>query len=142
MDKFAFIIHPLELSDYTRKFPWMKFLPKFILAEIAKHIPSFRVSHITGIKSKTGKQIEGYFICCPLSSQQMLTLSEDLVLSKIIKAGKKAEELGVDIIGLGSFTSVVADKGITIAKKLNTPVTSGNSYTVATAIEGTKMAAK
>ncbi len=142
MNKFAFIIHPLQLSDYTLKFPWMKVLPKTVLGKIAEKIPPFKVSHITGIKSKEGIKTEGYFLACPLSSQQMLNLPEEKVIEKVIETGKKAEELGVDIIGLGSFTSVVGDKGITIAKELNTPVTTGNSYTVATAIEGTELAAK
>ena len=142
MDKFAFVIHPLELSDFTRKFPWMKVLPKWVLGELAKNIPPFRVSHITGIKSRIGTEVEGYFICCPLSSQQMISIPQDIVLEKIIKAGKKAEELGVGIIGLGSFTSVVADKGITVAEELDIAVTTGNSYTVATAIEGTRLAAQ
>jgi fatty aldehyde-generating acyl-ACP reductase len=43
---------------------------------------------------------------------------------------------------LGAFTAVVGDAGITIAKNLNIPVTTGNSYTVATAIEGTKKASE
>jgi predicted amino acid dehydrogenase len=37
---------------------------------------------------------------------------------------------------------VVGDAGITIAKNLNIAVTSGNSYTVATALQGTREAAK
>jgi len=43
---------------------------------------------------------------------------------------------------LGSFTSVVGDKGVTIAKNSNIPVTTGNSFTVITAIDGTKLAAE
>ena len=52
-----------------------------------------------------------------------------------------AEDLGAKIIGLGAFTSVVGDKGITIARKLISRLRQGNSYTVATAIEGVKLAA-
>ncbi|MFW5979931.1 MAG: shikimate dehydrogenase [Bacillota bacterium] len=142
MDKFAFIIHPLKLEDYSKKFNWVKKVPDNILKSVARVLPPFKVSHITGIKSRTGRKVEGYFVACPLTSKQMLTLPEKEVINKIIKTGKKAESLGVDIIGLGAFTSVVGDKGITVAQNLDTPVTTGNTYTVATAIEGTEMAVK
>lgn len=141
MNKFAFIIHPLELNDLTRKFGWAEKVPDPIIERFARMLPPFKVSHITGIRSVTGQEIEGYFVACPLTSEQMLTLPTETVIKKIVKAGKKAEELGAQIVGLGAFTSVVADKGITVARELNIPVTTGNSYTVATALEGTKIAA-
>ena len=72
----------------------------------------------------------------------MIELPEEYVINKIIQTGKLAEKLGAKILGLGAFTAVVGDAGITIAKNLNIPVTTGNSYTVATAIEGTKKASK
>ena len=141
MDKFAFILHPLGFEDFYRKFNWMKKLPEDILKKATKYAPPFKISKITGIKSKTGKKIEGYFYACPLTTDQIINLDKDFVINKIIKTVKKAEEAGVKLIGLGSFTSVVGDKGITINKNSKVPVTTGNSYTVATAIEGTKLAA-
>ncbi|HAK74026.1 MAG TPA: shikimate dehydrogenase, partial [Sporomusaceae bacterium] len=41
-----------------------------------------------------------------------------------------------------AFTSIVGDAGITIAQNLKIAVTTGNSYTVATALEGVRQAAK
>lgn len=46
------------------------------------------------------------------------------------------------MVGLGAFTSIVGDAGITVAKNLDIAVTSGNSYTVATALEGTREAVR
>ncbi len=140
MNKFAFIIHPLELEDFTRKYSWADKLPDTIIEGFTRVLPPVTASHITGVRSIAGKEIEGYFVGCTLTARQMLTLPTRKVIKKIIKAGQKAEELGAQIIGLGAFTSVVGDKGITIARELDTPVTTGNSYTVATAIEGTKLA--
>lgn len=45
------------------------------------------------------------------------------------------------MLGLGAFTSVVGDGGVTIAKHLDIPVTTGDSYTVAVAIEASLKAA-
>jgi len=141
MDRFAFIIHPLEREDIYRKFSWAEKMPETVVDQFVKLIPPLNVAHIIGVKSKTGKEIEGYFIALPLTARQILTLPLEKVLKKIIKACRMAEDLGAKIIGLGAFTSVVGDKGITIAREVDIPVTTGNSYTVATAIEGVKLAA-
>lgn len=139
MHKFAFIIHPIEYEDVSRKFKIMNKLPKKFVEGFTRLLPPMKVSEITGVKSKYS-ETEGYFIAVPLISNQMMELPEDYVIKKIIKAGKIAEKLGAEIVGLGALTSVVGDAGITVAKNLNIAVTSGNSYTIATAIEGTKKA--
>jgi len=142
LEKFAFIMHPLDAKrDISRKYPFAKYVPTPVLEWALKHKDPMLVSHITGIKSAAGVEAEGWFIGCPLTPKQLLTLPIDLVWDKIIRAGRMAEDLGAKIIGLGAFTSVVGDGGITVAKNLNIAVTTGNSYTVATAIEGTLKAA-
>ncbi|MBP2631476.1 MAG: Shikimate/quinate 5-dehydrogenase [Firmicutes bacterium] len=141
MEEFAFILHPLEASDFARKYSIAKKISPKLLEGILKFVPPIKVSHITGIISPYN-QAEGWFVACPLTSKQMITLPEDYVMDKIIKAGRLAEKFGAKVLGLGAFTSIVGDAGITIAKNLQIPVTTGNSYTVATAIEGTKKAAK
>ena len=141
MEKFAFILHPLIAKDVSRKFPFTRNWSDGLVEGVLKYIPPFKTSHITGIQS-TSSTSEGWFITCPLTSRQMVEMPEKYVVQKIIKAGKVAEKLGAKIIGLGAFTSIVGDAGITIAKNLNIAVTTGNSYTVATALEGTRQAAK
>jgi predicted amino acid dehydrogenase len=140
MKKFGFIIHPLDVSDVARKFPVSKFFSDRLLENVLKVVPPFKASHITGVESIKAIKAEGWFICCPLTARQMIELPTEDVIEKIIGAGRKAEELGADIVGLGAFTSVVGDKGLTVAKALNIPVTTGNSYTVATALEGIGLA--
>ncbi|MDI6605223.1 MAG: NAD(P)H-binding protein [Thermoanaerobacteraceae bacterium] len=141
MHKFAFIIHPIEYEDVSRKYKIMNKLPRKFVEGFVKMLPPQKVSEITGVKSRYS-ETKGWFVAVPLISSQMMSLPEDYVIKKIIKAGKMAEKLGADIVGLGALTSVVGDAGITIAKNLNIAVTSGNSYTIATAIEGTKKAAE
>jgi len=140
MDIFSFIIHPLTLEDFYRKFTWVRKFPKSLVKKVNRYIPPFKLSKITGIKSKTGKEIEGYFFTCPLTSEQIINSDQKFVLQKIIDTVQKAKKKGSNIVGLGSFTSVVGDKGITISKNVDIPVTTGNSYTVATALEGSKLA--
>lgn len=141
MEKFAFIVHPLTAQDFSRKFPIASNWPDRLIEGLLKYIPPFAVSHITGVQS-SATQAEGWFVGCPLTSRQMVEMPESYVLKKIIKAGKVAEKLGAKVVGLGAFTSVVGDAGVTIANNLNIAVTTGNSYTVATALEGVRQAAK
>jgi predicted amino acid dehydrogenase len=72
----------------------------------------------------------------------MLELPERTVYRKIIETGHSAERLGAQILGLGAFTSVVGDAGITVAKALDIPVTTGDSYTVAIAVQAIHEAAR
>ncbi|WP_405379354.1 NAD(P)H-binding protein [Phascolarctobacterium sp.] len=141
MEKFAFILHPLTLEDMQHLSPIMKYIPDSIIEACLKMKKPFKVSHITGVKSPYA-EAEGWFIGCPLTAKQMVELPEEFVMDRIIESGKVAQELGAKIVGLGAFTSIVGDAGITVAKNLDIAVTSGNSYTVATAIQGTKEAAR
>ena len=105
--------------------------------------PPVYVSEITGITSEaTGKEIKGWFIACPYTPRRMMELPERAVYRKIIQTGRLAEKLGAQILGLGAFTSVVGDAGITIAKVLNVPVTTGDSYTVTVAVDAIREAAR
>ena len=141
MESFAFILHPLSVADITRKYPLTARIPAKILEGLFRYLPPLKVAEITGIHSPHACA-RGWFVSCSLTSRQILELPQDYVLEKIIRAGEKAQSLGAKIVGLGAFTAVVGDAGVTIARNLKIPVTTGNSYTVATAIAGTKMAAR
>jgi predicted amino acid dehydrogenase len=140
MNKFAFIIHPIEVRDIYRKYPILARLPEKFVEKAFRHISPMKISHIEGIKSPWG-EVEGFFIACPLTTRQLLTLPEEIAIKKIIDAVKTAENLGAQVVGLGAMTSVVGDAGVTVAKNSNIPVTTGNSYTVASAVEATLKAA-
>ena len=141
MQRFAFMIHPLKVKDIARKFPLANIMPESVLEGLFRRVPPLTVSKITGIRSATGAEAEGWFVACPMTARQMVELPEKVVLDKIIQTGRKAEELGAPLLGLGAFTAVVGDAGITVARALGIPVTTGNSYTVATALEGIEYAA-
>ncbi|BAF58442.1 MAG: shikimate dehydrogenase [Pelotomaculum sp.] len=141
MQNFAFIIHPMNAEDIARKFKFTRYMPEKVLERAFAMLPSMNVAHITGVRSPY-EEAEGWFIACPLTARLMMSLPAPYVLKKVIQGGRIAEKLGARILGLGAFTKVVADAGVTIAKNLNIPVTTGNSYTVATAIEATREAAR
>jgi len=144
VDTFAFIIHPIDPKrDVSRKFPLLgRVLNEKQIDFFSSFFPPVYISEIEGIKSQaTGKEIKGWFVACPYTPKRMLELPERTVYRKIIQTGRMAEKLGADILGLGAFTSVVGDAGITIAKGLDVPVTTGDSYTVIVAVNAIREAA-
>ncbi|MCC6568863.1 MAG: shikimate dehydrogenase, partial [Anaerolineales bacterium] len=145
MDTFAFIIHPIDPKrDVSRKYPFLgRALSERQIDFFSTFFPPVFVSEITGITSQaTGKEIKGWFIACPYTPRRMMELPEKMVYNKIIQTGRLAEKLGAQMLGLGAFTSVVGDGGITIAQALDVPVTTGDSYTVMVAVDAIREAAR
>lgn len=145
MDTFAFIIHPIDAKrDVSRKFPFLgRVLSERQIDFFSTYFPPVFLSEIEGITSAaTGKQVKGWLIACPYTPRRMLDLPEKTVYRKIIQTGRMAERLGADILGLGAFTSVVGDAGVTIANALDVPVTTGDAYTVAVAVRALEEAAR
>ncbi|MCS6776456.1 MAG: hypothetical protein RMJ43_00010 [Chloroherpetonaceae bacterium] len=142
MNRFAFVIHPLDARrDVARKYPIARYLPERLIEWYLQQRDPLVISEIVGVRSITGAEARGWFIGCPLTPRQMLSLPIDRVWDKLEQCGRIAQDLGAGVLGLGAFTSVVGDGGITLSRRLpGIAITTGNSYTVATAIEGARQA--
>jgi predicted amino acid dehydrogenase len=142
MQRFAFVIHPIDARrDVGRKYPIARHLPESLIEWYIKRRDPIVVCEVNGVRSVTGEEAQGWLLVCPLTPRQMTTLPLDFVWDKLEKCGRLALDLDAGIMGLGAFTSVVGDGGVTLAKRLpELAITTGNSYTVATAIEGAKQA--
>jgi fatty aldehyde-generating acyl-ACP reductase len=144
-DTFGFVIHPINpKKDVSRKWPWLgKLLTEPQVNFFSAYFPPVYISEINGVRSETtGREVKGWFIACPFTPQRMLQLPINRVYDKIVACGHKAEKLGARILGLGAFTSVVGDAGLTIARRLDIPVTTGDSYTIMIAVESVRRAAE
>ena len=143
MESFAFIIHPIDPKrDIGRKYPTLARLPGWLIEYLSLFSPPIYISEITGVQSSaTGRRLRGWFVACPLTPARMMSLPPRVVYSKITQAGRMAQRLGAKMLGLGAFTSVVGDGGITIARGLDIPVTTVDSYTVAMAVRAIRQAA-
>jgi fatty aldehyde-generating acyl-ACP reductase len=145
MNRFGFIIHPVDpKTDVSRKFPLLgKVLPVPAINFFSRYFPPLYLSHITGCRSAiTRDEIEGWFVACPYTPMTMLRLKPETVYRKIIQTGQLAQKLGAQILGLGAFTSVVGDAGVSIARALDIPVTTGDSYTVYIAVAALREGAR
>lgn len=77
-----------------------------------------------------------------MTPERLLSVPARVAYNKIVRTGKLAERLGAQILGLGAFTHVVGDAGLTIDRRLSVPVTTGASYTVATSVQAVRAAAQ
>lgn len=137
MQRFVFLIHPLDMRDVIRYEPQAANKREALVKKVLEWMPSNIVSHVTGIESPTGRRAEGWFALVPLLPSQFVDFPREAVYEKVLKAARLGQENGARIVGLGGYTSVVGDAGVTLASRLDgIAVTSGNSYTIATALQG------
>jgi len=99
------------------------------------------LSKIRGIRSKaTGEEVEGILLTLGTTPREMMRRPPSFTYRRLIRAARMAERMGAQLMGLGAFTSVVGDAGITVAQKVPIGITSGNSLTVAATLEAAKRA--
>lgn len=143
INRFAFVIHPLNINfiHKHKAFWWTKYLPDDIVESAAAFIPPMYLSRITGaVSPTTGQRVEGILLSLGATPRQMMTRGERFTYERLNQCARMAERLGARIMGLGAFTSVVGDAGITVAHEADIAITSGNSLTVAATLEAAKQA--
>lgn len=126
---FGFVIHPPTLAYVRRALPHTRLLPDVFLESFLRRHRPILATRVRHIRSRLGHEVSGCFVICPLLPRQMLGLDTGFVLGRIIEAGHIAEREGASILGLGGYTSIVGDKGCTVAKNLDIAVTSGSALT-------------
>lgn len=142
MNRFAFLTHPLGMNDVVRYAPKAKGKREPIVLKILEWMPPYMASTIRGIRSRLGQEIAGNFVMVPLMPSQFVSMDRAQVVERVKKAALLGQSLGAKVVGLGGYNSVVGRAGKDIAETLDVAVTSGNSYTIATALEGALAAAK
>ncbi len=143
VNRFAFVIHPLDVK-FIHKHKWLhwtRYLPDEWVEAAAAYIPPLYLSRITGAQSPTtGQLVEGFLISLGATPREIMRHDERFTYTRLNKAARMAERYGARIMGLGAFTKVVGDAGITVAHEADIAITSGNSLTVAATLEAAKRA--
>jgi predicted amino acid dehydrogenase len=140
VNRFAFVIHPLS-QEYFKTVKQIDLLsrvspPVFMdsLEKIMAYAPPFVYSRVTGIRSRTGVEAEGWLISVGGTPREIMSRSPEFTYRRLLDAAKIAKKLGAQIMGLGAFTKVVGDAGVTVAKRAPLPITTGNSYSASGAL--------
>jgi predicted amino acid dehydrogenase len=141
--RFAFVIHPLTTNHIFNHpvLKYLRFLPRPLVERSVANVPPLYVSRMKGIRSTaTGKEVEGILITLGATPREFLRRKPGFTYRRLIVASRMAQRRGAKIMGLGAFTKVVGDAGITVGQKADIAITSGNSLTVAATLEAAKQA--
>jgi len=140
VNRFAFVIHPLS-QEYFKKIKPIELLSQVSppvlmnsLEKIMAYAPPFVYSHVSGIQSPTGVEVEGWLISVGGTPREIMRHSPEFTYRRLLDAAAMAKRLGAQIMGLGAFTKVVGDAGVTVAKRSPLPITTGNSYSASGAL--------
>jgi predicted amino acid dehydrogenase len=140
INRFAFVIHPLS-QEYFKNVKPIELLsqvspPIFMdtLEKVMAYAPPFVYSKVTGIKSPTGVEAEGWLISVGGTPNEIMSHSPEFTYRRLLDAAAIARGLGAQIMGLGAFTKVVGDAGLTVSKRAPLPITTGNSYSASGAL--------
>jgi acetylornithine/succinyldiaminopimelate/putrescine aminotransferase/predicted amino acid dehydrogenase len=135
--RFAFIAHLLDgksLADLDRS------LAPFRVNQLEELTRRFEdsaepfVASTVRIESPVGRVATGDFIILPKSSAQLLRMTPEEAMADVMAAVHLGRDRGAKIVGLGGYTSVVA-QNLRALLKMGVALTTGNSYTVVSAIE-------
>jgi predicted amino acid dehydrogenase len=143
-NRFAFVLHPLTvdfLGNHPR-FRWTRHLPREWVERSAAYMPAARVGRVEGgVSPATGQPVSGLIYALGATPRQMLTRPPEFTYRRLDQAVRDAADHGAKIVGLGAFTKVVGDAGVTVAQRAPIPVTTGNSLTIAATLETAKLTA-
>ncbi len=140
VNRFAFVIHPLS-QEYFKKVKPVEILsrvsPPLLMDSLEKVMafaPPFVYSRVEGIRSPTGAEAEGWLIAVGGTPREIMNHSPEFTYRRLLAAADMARKLGAQIMGLGAFTKVVGDAGVTVARQAPLPITTGNSYSASGAL--------
>jgi len=138
-EKFAFLIHYPATEDVAKNNPSFsrfsqKEMGKILDWEASLNSPPVVIVHLPALKSKAGKIAEGWLIGIPYSGKHLMEMPRQRAIAVLAEAVELAKDLGAGILGLGAYTSVVS-RGGTDLQGRGIAITSGNSFTVATAFD-------
>ena len=129
--RFAFVVHPLSQEFIKKGFPIPKATPKFVMDRVetlAAHLPPMVYCKMENIVSPTGAEAEGWLITVGGTPKEMLAHPPEFTYRRLLAAADMAKQMGAQLMGLGAFTKVVGDAGVTVARRAPLPITTGNSY--------------
>ncbi len=141
--RFAFLMHPVTLSNYPEFDQSLNLFTRAELQELVGRwndlLQPFYMAQ-TRIVSATGQVAYGEFFVIPKTADELMAMPHREAVAEVNKALQMARERGAQIVGLGAYTSVVTHAGLHL-RDPGVALTTGNSYTVVTAAESIREAA-
>jgi Predicted dehydrogenase len=145
MNKFGFIVHPISMISFRHYGIFRNVISRILSEkfqiEAIKYLPPYKLCDIPDIRSSRGVKTCADIVLVPLLPRHIAVMQEEAVLKKIEAGISVCKKNGAKIIGLGALTSVVGNEGEVLSKRVDIPITSGNTLTASLALDGIYKAA-
>lgn len=134
---FAFLVHPRDITDIYRPFPFFRYLPNPFVLWMVRFFPPMTLSRITGVRSVvTGELIDGFLLTVVLTPLHLFREPRRSV-RKVRQMAMLAKKKGVRLIGLGALLPSITHYGLAFRTDIGgekTPpyVTTGHAFTAYT----------
>jgi predicted amino acid dehydrogenase len=128
--RFAFLVHPRDMEDVYRVFPFARYLPTPLVMEILKYLPPINLSTMTGLALLgRGDPIDGYLLATMITPDHM-TADKRFAARSATGLTLFAQKLGVTFAGLGALFPSLKRYG-TIPRTFGTRlgITTGHAFT-------------
>lgn len=138
--KCAFIIHPLNqdmlwLGPGASMLSHAPHVVKNQLEAVAARLPIIHYGSLKGIVSAaTGQEVQCDFYALPATPRQIMAMDEEFLYRRLLQGAEFAQSQGAMIVGLGAYTKVAGDAGMTVSRWAKIPITNGNSYSASTSL--------
>lgn len=137
----VFLCHLIDADHVKRVTPAFRNVPDAVLEKrlaLMKRAMEFGVYHAQTLTVSEGKEIDIILMGIAMTSSELkksfIGKGRSDLIAKVQRAVDYAKELGANTVGLGQFTSIVSGNGLYLdSRGMN--LTTGNSYTIALAIE-------
>jgi predicted amino acid dehydrogenase len=142
--RFAFITHMLDNQSLLEFDASLARLSQSHLDDLVVRFEDSAKAFVGSrvrIESRNGKVATGDFIFLAKTSAQLLRLSPEDAFEEIATAVRLAKDRGAKIVGLGGYSSIIV-QNLRGLLKLGASLTTGNSYTVVSAIDAALEAAR
>jgi acetylornithine/succinyldiaminopimelate/putrescine aminotransferase/predicted amino acid dehydrogenase len=141
--RFAFVVHLLATGD-LRRFdstlePFGDVQLEKLRSRITEFVKPFPLDELA-IEAADGSVADGELIVLPQMPSELLALSGNAAVALVQTAVDLASERGAKVVGLGGFSSIIADGGLALSQPPGLTITSGNSLTTWAAIRSVEVA--
>jgi acetylornithine/succinyldiaminopimelate/putrescine aminotransferase/predicted amino acid dehydrogenase len=146
--RWGFIAHPLDFRSYIDFDESLKQYSDAEVEELVLRLNDARINLTTSsmvmgatrVHADTSATAHGEILAVPYTADELLELPGAAAVAQVREAVELARDRGARIVGLGAFTSVVTKNGLYL-KDCGVSLTTGNSFTVASAVESVFQAA-
>jgi hypothetical protein len=130
--RFAFVVHLLTTGDLRRFDPTLNPFGdtelEALRSRISQFVKPFPLGQLS-VETADGNVAEGELIVLPQLPAELLALPGNVAVDLVQSAVDLAADRGAEVVGLGGFSSIIADGGLALRRQPGLRVTSGNSLT-------------